>query len=243
MSFLVIGSSKVRPMRRLMAKKVRSGFVTAWRLAGWPTRRSPSSVNATIEGVVRMPSAFSMTRALAPSITATQELVVPRSMPITFAIFVHPSLSADRRRPGATTPWPGSGRDPGRSLRIFPLFHGFGRYIRRSKWGCKASLSRAGGIPAEFVGEAADASRPRPPRSGRAGAPRRQDPCCGRGGAPVHAAHAEDREAVLGAHDQLRPAGLGLRRDRLSLPANSPRDGKKVAGHPVPASRSLARIS
>jgi len=44
-----------------MAKKVLSGLVTAWRLAGWPTRRSPSSVKATIEGVVRAPSAFSMT--------------------------------------------------------------------------------------------------------------------------------------------------------------------------------------
>jgi hypothetical protein len=30
-------------------------------LAGWPTRRSPSSVKATIDGVVRAPSAFSMT--------------------------------------------------------------------------------------------------------------------------------------------------------------------------------------
>jgi hypothetical protein len=45
----------------LTAKKVRSGLVTAWRLAGWPTRRSPSSVKATIDGVVRAPSAFSMT--------------------------------------------------------------------------------------------------------------------------------------------------------------------------------------
>ena len=38
-----------------------SGLVTAWRFAGWPTSRSPSSVKATIEGVVRMPSAFSIT--------------------------------------------------------------------------------------------------------------------------------------------------------------------------------------
>ena len=69
-----------------MAKKVFSGLVTAWRLAGWPTRLSPSSVKATIEGVVRMPSAFSITLGFLPSMTATQELVVPRSMPITFAI-------------------------------------------------------------------------------------------------------------------------------------------------------------
>src|SRR5436305_1617488 len=63
---------------------VRSGLVTAWRLAGWPTRRSPSSLNATIDGVVRMPSAFSMTFGVLPSITATQEFVVPRSIPMTF---------------------------------------------------------------------------------------------------------------------------------------------------------------
>src|SRR5690242_14327110 len=60
-----------------------SGLVTAWRLAGWPTRRSPSSVKATIEGVVRMPSAFSMTFGVLPSMTATHELVVPRSIPMT----------------------------------------------------------------------------------------------------------------------------------------------------------------
>src|SRR2546423_13723582 len=71
-------------MRRLTAKIVRSGLVTAWRLAGWPTSRSPSSVNATIDGVVRMPSAFSMTFGVLPSITATHELVVPRSIPMTF---------------------------------------------------------------------------------------------------------------------------------------------------------------
>jgi hypothetical protein len=34
-----------------------------------------------------MPSAFSMTLGVFPSITATQELVVPRSIPITFAIY------------------------------------------------------------------------------------------------------------------------------------------------------------
>src|SRR5436853_3106404 len=86
MSRLTIGSSKRRPTSRLIAKNVFSGLVTAWRFAAWPTRRSPDSVNATIEGVVRPPSAFSMTLAVDPSITATQELVVPRSMPITLLI-------------------------------------------------------------------------------------------------------------------------------------------------------------
>src|ERR1700753_1187875 len=71
-------------MRRLTAKIVRSGLVTAWRLAGCPTRRSPSSLKATIDGVVRIPSAFSMTFAVLPSITATHEFVVPRSIPMTF---------------------------------------------------------------------------------------------------------------------------------------------------------------
>jgi hypothetical protein len=33
-----------------------------WRLAGSPTSRSPLSVNATMDGVVRAPSAFSITR-------------------------------------------------------------------------------------------------------------------------------------------------------------------------------------
>src|SRR6266852_8753789 len=70
-------------MRRLTAKNVFSGLVTAWRLAGWPVSRSPSSVKATIDGVVRIPSAFSMTFGDLPSITATQELVVPRSIPMT----------------------------------------------------------------------------------------------------------------------------------------------------------------
>ena len=81
-----------------MAKKVRSGLVTACRLAGWPTSRSPSSVKATMDGVVRAPSEFSITLGAAPSMTATHELVVPRSMPITFAISSFPYSLA--RLPG-----------------------------------------------------------------------------------------------------------------------------------------------
>src|SRR5258705_6267433 len=69
-----------------MAYTVFSGLVMLWRLAGWPTRTWPSSVKATIDGVVRPPSAFSITLALFPSITATQEFVVSRSIPIAFAM-------------------------------------------------------------------------------------------------------------------------------------------------------------
>ena len=64
-----------------------SGLVTAWRFATAPTRRSPPPVKATTDGVVRAPSAFSMTFGSEPSITAMQELVVPRSIPIVFATF------------------------------------------------------------------------------------------------------------------------------------------------------------
>ena len=80
-----------------MAKSVFSGLVTAWRFAGWPTRRSPSAVKATTDGVVRAPSAFSITRGVLPSMMATHELVVPRSMPITspLTFLVAPPAPAD----------------------------------------------------------------------------------------------------------------------------------------------------
>jgi len=42
----------------LDGEKVFSGLVTAWRLAACPTSRSPESVNATCDGVVRAPSNF-----------------------------------------------------------------------------------------------------------------------------------------------------------------------------------------
>src|SRR5271169_1687539 len=61
-------------------------LVTAWRLAASPTMRSPLLVNATTDGVVRLPSEFSRTSGSPPSMTAIQELVVPKSMPKTFAI-------------------------------------------------------------------------------------------------------------------------------------------------------------
>ena len=52
-------------------------------LLTWPTRRSPVLVKATTEGVVRPPSALVMIVGLPPSIAATAEFVVPRSMPTT----------------------------------------------------------------------------------------------------------------------------------------------------------------
>ena len=73
-------------MNRLIEKTVFSGFVTAWRFATWPTSRSPVFVNATTDGVSRPPSGLVMTTGSPPSMTATTELVVPRSMPMILLI-------------------------------------------------------------------------------------------------------------------------------------------------------------
>ena len=85
-------SPNLRPMKRLMEKIVFCGFVTCWRFAGAPTSRWPSRVNATTDGVVRPPSAFGMTVGSPPSSTAIAELVVPRSIPIVFAMDEVPPL-------------------------------------------------------------------------------------------------------------------------------------------------------
>src|SRR5579864_456384 len=69
-------------MKRLIEKMVFLGLVTACRLATCPTRRSPLLAKATTEGVVRLPSAFGITFASLPSMTATTLFVVPRSIPI-----------------------------------------------------------------------------------------------------------------------------------------------------------------
>src|SRR5687767_461399 len=73
-------------MKRLTLIMVFCGLVIAWRLAGSPTLRSPFFRNATTEGVVRLPSSLAITTGSLPSITATQLFVVPRSIPIIFAI-------------------------------------------------------------------------------------------------------------------------------------------------------------
>ncbi len=47
----------------------------------------------TTEGVIRPPSAFSTTTGSPASITAATELVVPKSIPNTFAMIVLPLLN------------------------------------------------------------------------------------------------------------------------------------------------------
>ena len=73
-------------MNRLIEYTVFAGFVTDWRLATWPTRRSPVFAYATTDGVVRPPSLFAMTSAAPPSRTATTLFVVPRSIPMILLI-------------------------------------------------------------------------------------------------------------------------------------------------------------
>jgi len=58
---------------------------------------------------VRVPSWFSMTRAVLPSITATHEFVVPRSMPM-----ISPALALASHRRGART---GAGAAAARTRR------------------------------------------------------------------------------------------------------------------------------
>src|SRR5918992_2571607 len=100
-------SASLRPMKRLIEKTVFSGLVTAWRLATVPTSRSPPCVKATTDGVVRPPSAFSMTVGSPPSSTDMHEFVVPRSIPMVFAMWCAPLqdlslLDADCSRSGTS---------------------------------------------------------------------------------------------------------------------------------------------
>src|SRR5436305_1440812 len=89
-------------MNRLIEYTVFSGLTAACRRASWPTRRSPDLVKATTDGVVRPPSAFGMTTGSPASMTATHELVVPRSIPTVLAIVLIYSLSL--RRAGRSLP-------------------------------------------------------------------------------------------------------------------------------------------
>src|SRR6478609_6820921 len=94
------GDFQVVPIWRLTDRMVRSTLVTAWRLATSPTSTSPLRANATIDGVVRAPSALAMTVGSPPSRTLTTELVVPRSMPTARAIVFLQVTGAPAGAPG-----------------------------------------------------------------------------------------------------------------------------------------------
>src|SRR5712664_1809362 len=94
-------------MKRLIEYTVFSGLVTACRFATCPTRRSSVFVIATTDGVVRPPSWLGITTGSPPCITATTELVVPRSIPMILLIttcppsiqFCAPALTHRETRP------------------------------------------------------------------------------------------------------------------------------------------------
>jgi hypothetical protein len=71
----------------LIDAMVLSTFTVSCLFAASPTSLSPFFVMATIDGVVRLPSAFGMIVACSPSRTATQLFVVPKSIPITLLMY------------------------------------------------------------------------------------------------------------------------------------------------------------
>ena len=85
-AFFISSSLYLLPISLLTEKIVFSGLVIACLLASKPTNLSPFLVNAIIEGVVLPPSSFTITTGFPASITATTELVVPKSIPIIFPI-------------------------------------------------------------------------------------------------------------------------------------------------------------
>src|SRR3954469_2335620 len=98
-------------MNRLADVIVPLGFRIACRRATWPTRRSPWSVKATTDGVVRAPSALGITVGCPPSTVAITELVVPRSIPTAFAtvlILRVAHVSPPYRRGSTPRRWPTS---------------------------------------------------------------------------------------------------------------------------------------
>ena len=80
MSDWVDESENRRPMRRLASNTVFFGFIAAWFLAASPIMRSVS-VNATNDGVVRLPWSLAMISTRSFCQMPTHEYVVPRSMP------------------------------------------------------------------------------------------------------------------------------------------------------------------
>src|SRR5437764_5260876 len=96
-------------MNRFADEIVPFEFRIAWRRASWPTRRSPCSVNATTEGVVRDPSALGITTGWPPSTVAITEFVVPRSIPTALAIVMLLSTLVDFGQIGVGDVQPGDG--------------------------------------------------------------------------------------------------------------------------------------
>ena len=73
----------LRPIKRFTPNTVLAGLETACRCAGVPTTTAPLGDQLTHDGMVREPSSAASTRGTPRSSSAaTQEFVVPRSMPM-----------------------------------------------------------------------------------------------------------------------------------------------------------------
>merc|ERR1719210_179794 len=96
MSDCTMGSANLRPMSLLASKTVFSGFLATWFLAASPMRRSVS-VNATYEGVVRLPWSLAMISTPSFFQTPTHEYVVPRSMPTAVFFDIAPGYGGQRK--------------------------------------------------------------------------------------------------------------------------------------------------
>ena len=100
MSDCVAESVKRRPIRRFASNTVFVGFIAHWFLAASPIIRS-KSVNATNDGVVRLPWSLAMISTRSFCQMPTHEYVVPRSMPTAAPSLWNPcpcSLGCLRRR-------------------------------------------------------------------------------------------------------------------------------------------------
>ena len=119
-----------------------AGLVTACRFAICPTSFSPEFENATIDGVVREPSALAMICVSPFSNSATQEFVVPRSMPMTLPMPCGPRRSPSGHQPAESPP--PLRPDPSAALATMTRA---GRTRRSRSWNpfCKTSITVLGG--------------------------------------------------------------------------------------------------
>jgi hypothetical protein len=90
MSFWTTSSLNLRPIRRLTANRVFCGLVTAWRLAALADQDLAVVRVGDDGGRGAIALGVLDDLGLSPSMTATQELVVPRSIPMILPMLLSP---------------------------------------------------------------------------------------------------------------------------------------------------------